>query len=64
MSLDEIRRLMAEPNMSDEEADAIRASCYELADIIIEDWLRKRDAEELAGYTSPALLAHWSDIVD
>ena len=44
ISLDEIRRLMEEPGMSDDEADAIRASCYELAAILIENWRDKRDA--------------------
>lgn len=34
--------------MSDGEAKAIRASCYELAAILIEDWRDKRAAAELA----------------
>lgn len=38
ISLDEIRQLMEEPGMSDDEAEAIRASCYELADFVLEDW--------------------------
>ena len=42
ISLDDVRRLMKDEALSDDEASAIRDACYELSGIVIDQWLAER----------------------
>lgn len=41
LSLDEVKKLWGDPHITDEEAEEIRAACYELAAILLEMWKYK-----------------------
>lgn len=42
ISLDDVRRLMKDETLSDDEVSAIRDACYELSGIVIDQWLAER----------------------
>ena len=43
LSLDEVKKLWGDLHITDAEAEEIRAACYELAEIVIEMWGRRKD---------------------
>lgn len=43
LSLDELRRLLKRPGMSDADAEAARTLLSTLADMLIDDYLAERD---------------------
>ena len=38
LNIHEVKQLLGDDTVSDEEAGALRAACYELAAIILEQW--------------------------
>ena len=46
LELNTVKRLMKDESLSDEEAVAIRDACYELAGIVIDQWLSERGTKE------------------
>jgi len=47
LSIQQTKKLLGEPNMSNEEAGQIRSRSYEFADLIINRWLAKKKLKNI-----------------
>lgn len=51
LKIKEVKSLMGDETISDEEATAIRDACYELSAILLEAWKEKQEGEAQEGGT-------------